>query len=208
MTARPRLLLGLMVGACAVATLAAVAIAAGGRSGRAVATAPGFAGATIAANAVAPEIRLRDQDGRAFDLHDERGHVVVLTFLYSTCQDTCPIIAQQIRGAMDQLGHDVPAVAVSVDPAGDTPFHARRFLLEQHLTGRMRFLLGTRAQLAPIWHAYGILPQQRDSDHTVHVLLIDATGHLRVGFPADHLTPEALRHDIAVLEREETTDGH
>ena len=27
-----------------------------------------------------------------------------MTFIYSTCEDTCPLIAQQIRGALDDLG--------------------------------------------------------------------------------------------------------
>jgi protein SCO1/2 len=185
-----------------------ITIAAAGTGDRGtVVTGHGFAGATIAAGARAPDVRLRDQDGRVFDLADERGHVVVMTFLYSTCQDTCPVIAQQIRGALDQLGHDVPAVAISVDPAQDTPLHAKAFLLEQHLTSRMRFLLGDRAQLAPIWRAYGIRPERIDAEHTVHVLLVDGRGHLRVGFPADHLTPEGLAHDIAVLEREDAARG-
>jgi protein SCO1/2 len=201
-TLRPRLLLALMVAAAGLATVSAIAIAArDGDRGPAV-TGHGFAGATFGAGAMAPDVRLRDQDGRTFDLARERGHVVVLTFLYSTCQDTCPLIAQQIRGALDQLGHDVPAVAISVDPTQDTPGHARAFLLEQHLTARMRFLLGSRAELAPIWRAYGIQPERVDAEHTVHVILIDGRGRLRVGFPADHLTPEGLAHDIAALERE------
>jgi protein SCO1/2 len=206
-TLRPRLLLALMVAAASLAAVSAIALAAGRGGGRAVVTGHGFAGASIASGVMAPEVRLRDQDGRVFDLARERGHVVVLTFLYSTCQDTCPVIAQQIRGALDQLGHDVPAVAISVDPAQDTPLHAKAFLLEQHLTARMRFLLGDRAQLAPIWRAYGIQPERIDAEHTVHVLLVDGRGRLRVGFPADHLTPEGLAHDIAALEREGAAGG-
>jgi protein SCO1/2 len=204
-TLRPRLLLALMVAAVSLATVSAIANAdRGGHRGPAV-PGHGFAGATFGSGVMAPEVRLRDQDGKMFDLAHQRGKVVVMTFLYSTCQDTCPLIAQQIRGALDQLGHDVPAVAVSVDPAQDTPGHARAFLLEQHLTARMRFLLGSRAQLAPVWKAYGILPERVDAEHTVHVVLVDGRGRLRVGFPIDHLTPEELAHDIAALEREETT---
>ena len=32
-----------------------------------------------------------------------RGKVVVLSPMYSTCEDTCPLAAQQIRGALDDL---------------------------------------------------------------------------------------------------------
>ena len=63
------------------------------------------------------DFALRDQDGDMASLHQYRGQPVILTFMYSTCQNTCPLMADQIRGAMNDLGHDVPALAVSVDPA-------------------------------------------------------------------------------------------
>ena len=92
---------------------------------------------------------LRDEEGRTVDIADYRGEPVVVTFLYTTCENECPTIAQQVRGALDRLGTDVPVVAVSVDPAQDTPASAKRFLARQKLGGRMRFLLGSEAQLQP-----------------------------------------------------------
>jgi protein SCO1/2 len=164
-------------------------------------------GSTAFAGALRPDIppqdfRLRDQDGRAVSLRQFRGQVVVLTFMYTTCRDTCPLTATQIRGALDDLGRPVPALAVSVDPAGDTGARARAFLLRQHLTGRMRFLLGTARDLQPVWRAYGIAPQTGGRDHSAYVVLIDRRGRQRVGFPADRLTPEALAHDIRRLAAE------
>ena len=132
-----------------------------------------------------------------------RGQVVVLTFMYSTCQDTCPVTATTIRGALDDLGHDVPALAVSVDPAHDTPDTAEAFLVKRGLSaGRMRFLLGTRAQLAPVWHAYGIQPQGNGFEHSAYVLLIDKRGRQRISFPVEQLVDRDLAHDIRKLERE------
>jgi protein SCO1/2 len=64
----------------------------------------------------------------------------------------------------------------------------------------MRFLLGTRAQLAPVWKAYGIQPQGNGFEHSAYVLLIDRHGRQRVSFPVDQLTPEGLTHDIRKLE--------
>ena len=86
-----------------------------------------------------------------------------MTFVYSTCEDTCPAQVQSIRGALDKLGRDVPVLAVSVDPRNDTRDRARRFLLEQHVTGRVRFVLGTERELAPVWRGYGIAPQRGGS---------------------------------------------
>jgi protein SCO1/2 len=104
---------------------------------------------------------------------------------------------------MNDLGHDVPALAVSVDPRNDTPLNAKRFLLKHALVGRMRFLLGSRSELAPIWKAYGIQPQGSKFDHSAYVLLIDKRGRQRVGFPMSELTPEGLAHDVKVLQSEQ-----
>ena len=170
----------------------------------------GFAGAVSPPNARATDFRLRDQDGRPATLRAARGRVTVLTFLYTTCEDTCPIAASQILGALEELGpaaEQVRSLAVSVDPANDTPARARKFLLARRLTGRMDFALGSASQLRPVWASYGIQPQgadpgARDYEHSARVELIDARGVRRVGIPLDQLTPAALAHDIRKLQAE------
>jgi protein SCO1/2 len=164
----------------------------------------GFAGALRPAGIPPKDFALRDQDGRVTSLAAYRGQPVILTFMYSTCKDTCPLMADQIRGALDDLGRNVPALAVSVDPSGDTPLNAKSFLARHGLTGRARFLLGTRAQLAPVWRGYGIQPQTgAKSDHSAYVILVDKQGRQRVAFPASELTPEGLAHDVKVLQAEQ-----
>ena len=199
----PRLrwvLTGLIV--CCAAAIAGVLLADRGNDGGAAAkTAGEFEGALRPPGVPPKDFTLRDQDGKAASLATYRGRVVVLTFMYSTCQDTCPLQADQIRGALDDLGGDAPpALTVSVDPSGDTPDRAKSFLLKHALTGRMRFLLGSRAELAPIWKAYGIQPQGAEFDHSAYVLLIDKEGRQRIGFPLNQLTPEGLAHDVRLLE--------
>ena len=153
------------------------------------------------------DFRLTAEDGRPARLADVRGKVTIVTFLYTTCEDTCPLTAQQIRGALDRLGpealkRDVAALAVAVDPARDTPMRARRFLSENRLTGRMRFLTGPRAELAKQWRAYGVRPQGKGFEHTAHVVLLDRRGVQRIGFPVSKLTPEALADDVRHLAAE------
>ena len=186
---------------CAVAAVVGVAIAArGGDGGRAVDVGPsGWAGFVRPPGATAPDFRLRDQDGKLATMAQYRGRPVAVTFVYSTCEDTCPALVDQVRGALDDTGADVPLLAVSVDPAGDTPASARRFLNERRMTGRARFLLGDERALAPVWRGYGVQPQAGDLDHTATVVLVDSQGRQRVGFPHDQLTTEALAHDIRRL---------
>lgn len=150
---------------------------------------------------------LRDQDGRPLRLAAMRGGPVVVTFLYTTCRDTCPLTAAQIRIALDDLGRDVPVVAVSVDPANDTPRRARAFALRHGMPKRMRWALGDAAALQRVWDAYGIAPQTLDEEHTASTVLLDGEGVQRVGFPASRLTPAGLAHDIALLERRRPPGG-
>lgn len=49
-----------------------------------------------------------------------RGKPVAVTFLYTRCVNSCPGQAQIVKGAFAELGHDVPALAISVDPPRDT----------------------------------------------------------------------------------------
>jgi protein SCO1/2 len=159
----------------------------------------GFHGAVRPPGAAVPELGLRDQDGKRTTMREFRGRPLVLTFLYSTCEDTCPLTTQQIRGALDELGRPVPVVAVSVDPRNDTPFHVDNFLVKQRMNGRMRFLTGTRAQLEPIWKAYGIQPQGEGFEHSASTVVIDGDGRQRVGFLTDQLTSEGLAADLKRL---------
>jgi protein SCO1/2 len=198
--------------AVAAVVLAVLLVSGGGDDGPAAPAELGV-GPSGFVGALRPEIppqdfRLTDQDGRRVALSDFRGEVVALTFLYTTCEDTCPLTTSQIRGALDDLGEDVPVLAVSVDPPGDTPVRARRFLLDQRMTGRMSFLLGSPAELEPVWKAYGIQPQGRGKeafDHSAHVVLIDREGRQRIGHPVSQLRPEGLAHDLRALQAEPET---
>jgi len=201
MPARLRLTLVVAV-VCLVAALAAFVLL--GRSGGEPVSAAGptgLHGGLRPPQARAVDFRLRDQDGKPVAMDEYRGRTVVVTFMYSTCQDTCPLTAQQIRGALDDLGRagSIPVLAISVDPAGDTPLHVKRFLVKQHMTGRMRYLVGTRAQLAPVWRAYGIQPQGQGYEHTASTVIVDGAGRQRVGYLTDQLTPEALADDLRTL---------
>jgi protein SCO1/2 len=195
----PRLRLTLVaVATMAIVTAAVVILLVRPSNGAPALGTSGFAGSLRPA--IPPQdFTLRDQDGHRVRLSDFRGQVVVLTFMYSTCQDTCPVTATQIRGALDDLGHDVPVLAISVDPPNDTPLSAKRFVNRQSMTGRMRFLLGSRAQLAPVWNEFAIKPQGKGFEHSAYVVLLDRAGRQRIAFPFDKLTPEGLAHDIRAL---------
>jgi protein SCO1 len=158
-----------------------------------------FAGSLMPAGVRAPDFRLRDQHGRPVSMAALRGRPAVVTFLYTTCEETCPAQAQQIKLGLDRLGRDVPVLGISVEPETDTPANAHRFLRKQGMVDRMDFVLGSRRELERVWKGFAIQPQLPDAEHQARTVLIDARGFQRVGFPVDQLTPERLAADLRTL---------
>jgi protein SCO1/2 len=158
-----------------------------------------FQGSIMPDGVRAPDFTLRDQDGEPVSMRALRGRPVVVTFLYTTCEDSCPAQAQQIKIGLDRLGRDVPVLAVAVKPETDTPVNANRFLVEQGMVGRMDIALGSREELERVWKGFAIQPQLDDAEHQARTVLIDANGFQRVGFPLDQLTPERLAGDVRTL---------
>jgi protein SCO1/2 len=165
-------------------------------------------GPTLPSGLRAANFSLLDQRGRRVSLAGFRGQVVIVTFMHSQCHGACPLMAEQIKGALNSLprqGAGVPAIAISVDPAQDTPASRDRFLAKYGMTGRLEYLNGPRSVLRRIWHAYAVQPLEgagRADNHSAFVFLIDRRGYERVGYPVTALTPESLAHDIATLQRE------
>jgi protein SCO1/2 len=188
-----------LIGAAAI--IAGV-IACGGGSAAHLSASTGFAGAALPASLPVREFTLEDQSGRRVSLTGYRGRVVILAFISSTCGATCILLAQQIRGALDELPRPVPVLFVSVDPRADTGARVRRFLQRVALTGRVRYLSGSSAALRPIWRAYGIVPVTSDRaafERAASVLLLDRDGRERVVFGLEQLTPEGVAHDVRKL---------
>jgi protein SCO1/2 len=157
---------------------------------------------------VAPQIVLHDQNGKLFKLSSLRGKAVFLTFVYAHCPDVCPLMMQGLAAARRSLPDPsiMKIVAVSVDPKGDTPKVVKEFLRSRELTGKATWLLGTRAELRPVWIAYNIDAKSVPETPAIieHVSLIygiDATGHIRVGYPASPISPKAMAHDARILAR-------
>jgi protein SCO1/2 len=191
----------------AVLSLVAIVVVAAERERRSGASAPStgparFEGAVSPRGVRVPDFELRDQDGEPITMREFRGRPVIVTFLYTHCEEGCPPQAQQVKGALNELGHEVPAIAISVDPANDTPESARAFLSEQRMTGRLDFVLGSQQELAPLWREYAVRPQRRRAEHQSLTVLVDKRGFRRVAFPLNQTTPERLAHDVRLLEAE------
>jgi protein SCO1/2 len=152
----------------------------------------------------APDFRLPDQSGRPTSLSEQRGRFVVVTFLYTRCPDVCPLMASELNGALRQLGRHrdrVRVLAISVDPAGDTPVRVKGFVRARRLLPQFRYLTGSRASLDRVWRGYHVAAQvgsPASSIHSAYALLIDPAGEPRVRYSAD-VTASDLLHDLLEL---------
>jgi protein SCO1/2 len=152
----------------------------------------------------APDFTLTDGvSGRTVTLSAQRGQVVALTFLYTTCPDVCPLTATRFRASQAELQSDssrVTFIAVSVDPDRDTPQAVQSFSNAHGLAANWYYLVGGRAQLSPVWAAYGI-GVQAGSDSVTHndaVYLIDARGRERALLHSEDLAAD-LTNDLRAL---------
>ena len=183
-----------------VALTAAALLAAGASA----AAPPAFNGGRIENPSQLPGFTLHDQSGRKISLEGQRGKLVLLTFLYTHCKDVCPLTAQNLSAAVRLLGrrgNAVRVLAVSVDPRGDTPKSVRLFVRNHRLVPEFHYLIGSRTQLEPIWHVYGVTPVNRgkgDLDHTLYTVLADGSGNARVLYDAT-ATPANVAHDLRLL---------
>jgi protein SCO1 len=173
-------------------------------TGASAAAPPAFDGGRIENPSQLPGFTLHDQSGRKVSLEGQRGKLVLLTFLYTHCKDVCPLTAQNLSAAVRLLGRradDVRVLAVSVDPRGDTPKSVRHFIRSHRLAPEFHYLIGSKAQLEPIWRVYGVTPVNRgkgDLDHTLYTVLADGSGKARVLYDAT-ATPAHVAHDLRLL---------
>jgi protein SCO1 len=164
--------------------------------------------AWAAGTRVAPAIdTLPDQTGRLFSLASLRGHPVALAFFDSHCNQECPLEGRELAAAESTLpaAERPTLVAVSVNPL-DTPASvanaARAWRLAR--VAPWHWLMGTRAQLAPVWREYHIyVGQGKDGDipHTEALVLIDRRGYERSAYLYPFAQP-FVTHDLGVLGRE------
>ncbi len=176
------------------AALALGAIAAGcgggGSSTDAATALPAIAGGDAVPAKNAPPIVLTDQYGKKIDLAKLTGHSVLVAFLYTHCTDLCPIVAGKIHTAYAQIP---PAqrplfLAVSVDPAHDTPASAAHFNKIHRTTGEIDWLLGSQAELEKVWNAWDVKPEHNANDpeeieHNAEIFAIDPQGQIRALYP-------------------------
>lgn len=165
------------------------------------------AAAVLEPATLAPPLALRNYLGQPVNIDSYRGKVVLVTFLYTTCPDICPLIASDLRVALNEMGPreaaKVQVIAVSVDPRVDTPRSVAAFLARHGMTGRMQYLIGSARELGRVWKAWGVGSEQDAEqpqfvNHTGIVYGITASGKRLTMYFAS-FQPSEIVHDVPLL---------
>jgi protein SCO1 len=186
----PRFRLLSLLGLAVALGLLAAGCGGGGSSSDSAVTIPQVPGADAVPAKDAPPIELTDQYGKKIDLAKLKGHSVLVAFLYTHCTDLCPIVAGKVHTAYARIpSSERPRfLAVSVDPAHDTPASAAAFNKRHRTTGEIDWLLGSQAELEKVWKAWGVKPEHDANDpeeieHNAEIFAIDPQGQIRALYP-------------------------
>ena len=80
-----------------------------------------------------PNVPVVTQDGKVFNFYDDliKDKIFVVSFLFTSCRDVCPIAAARMAQLQDRLGDrvgkDVFFYSISVDPVNDTPDKMKKY---------------------------------------------------------------------------------
>jgi protein SCO1/2 len=160
-----------------------------------------YKGLSVPTKTAAP-FALHDDAGNRITLASQRGGYTLVTFLYVHCPDVCPLIAANLNKALQELPKtNVSVLAVSVDPKGDTAAAVRHYIKTKRLVPRFHYLIGTQAQLAPIWKAYdvaAIAANKSVVNHVAYTVLVDPKGKERLVYDAQVHAVDVV-HDLRLL---------
>ena len=159
-----------------------------------------------------PEFSLVERSGKATTLADLRGSIWIADFIYTTCQDTCPMqtaeMAQLQEQWKDRAG--LKLVSFSVDPEKDTTAVLSRYADRYKADAqRWLFLTGAKEEIGRLVQegfrlSAAALPGDGDVSsvimHSPRFVLIDKQAQIRGYYDSrDPQAMQRLKNDVATL---------
>ena len=128
----------------------------------------------------------RDSRGETRRLSDFRGKPLVVNLVFTACVESCPIVVQTLRHAVDvaqdALGRDsFSVVTIGFDSETDTPERMHDYARGQGIAlANWHFLSGGKADMVRLLEELGFLyfPSPRGFDHLAQTSVLDADGRI------------------------------
>ncbi|MES2295971.1 MAG: SCO family protein [Pseudomonadota bacterium] len=129
---------------------------------------------------------LTDQDGHAFGLASRRGHAVLVSMFYNSCQFVCPMLIDTMRMTEQQLSADERAqlsmLLITFDPARDDVKALRTVAKQRELdVAHWTLARSDAASVRKIAATLGIqyrLLGNGEFNHTTVLVLLDQDGRI------------------------------
>ena len=135
-----------------------------------------------------PAAVLEDQDGRTFTLHDYRGKLVAVEFIYTRCATVCRTLGLAFKQVRDlvpppMLGSEFALLSISFDPARDDAESLKNYGNAYGADGRNWRIarVSSPAELKRLLDAFGIvvIPDGLGGfEHNAAIHLVDRQGRL------------------------------
>jgi len=154
----------------------------------------------------ASDFALVNQDAKPVKLSDYRGKALLVSFIFTTCNGSCPATTHRLAKVHDALAKDpelrkqVHFVSITLDPARDTPEMLRGYMKlyeldEKHwtcVTGSAKEVAGVHAA----WDMWARPAANGQLDHPSRVFLVDKEGRVREIYNLDFLRIPWVVEDI------------
>jgi protein SCO1 len=128
-----------------------------------------------------PDVLMTDQDGRAVrflsDVLQQR--TAVISFIYTSCRTTCPLIGATVAAVTEHLQKDntnLAIVSVSVDPNYDTPARLLAWRKEYGDFPQWILLTGSKREVDPLLRALGAYSANLEDHQNILLVGPDAAG--------------------------------
>ena len=154
-----------------------------------------------------PDFELEDHTGEKVTLDELEGKVVVVTAVYATCWDSCPLILQELRkvtDAIDADADDLVVVGITLDPEQDDADKLTS-LADRHGVEhpQYRLLHGKSDEVNQVLDDFSVarqLDEERgEIDHANLFILIDRDGSIAYRLTLGDRTEQWLPRGIEVL---------
>jgi protein SCO1 len=163
-------------------------------------------------NVVAPNFTLTNQAGQRFNFNANGGKVVLVTFVYTTCPDVCPLFSAHFaaiqRAVAEEKRENYLLLSISTDPKRDTPAKMKTYAEAFKADFKhWQFLTGSQKDLSAVWKNFGVSVKDHGHgqiQHTNLTTLIDAKGVRRVDYYGDKWLVKEVLKDIKWLESEKS----
>jgi len=164
----------------------------------------------------APRTVLVDSAGKPFDLGSEKRKVVLVSFVYTTCNGACPATTSALVRIQKRLerarlwGLSVEFVSITLDPKRDTPEVLTRYAKNFGADlAAWHFLTGPPAQVEAViaaWDMWARIGPGGVLDHPSRIFLVDPHGRQREIYNLEFLDPDSVLQDVRLLLAESSNN--